>query len=277
MAKEKKAYTRQQTEFVSPEMILSFPNLEQAKAITTADPTAKQGGYSFKCEGVTATVPTDGPGSDMYKATALVAWHEDPDNYAVHLFGRDGRFPRLNKLEMPKRDPAVYPYAIEKHMITFSTVYYPDSFNMADVNLSDPVARKAYDQAVAAKAPGVVKFCDPSNPAEVARVEEENQRRRLQGLPTIPESEYGSKIIRMLPGEYWPGCIVKIAGSAYWSKRLKTVLLSLDKVLFVRTGDRLVAGERSPDEVFKGFAPPASLAPPALPPFMQKQESAWAI
>lgn len=275
MAKEKKPYTRLQCEFVSQTGILSFPALEagQAKAITGQEGAdAKQGGYSYKCELVLDQVSTQATWDEaakrwqgdggMYKAIELVAWHEDPDNYAMHLFGRDGRFPRLCKEEMPKRDQSIYPYAINKFMVGFSSVYYPDTVQMGDLDLKIPEKRAEYDRVIASKAPGVVKFCDPRNPIEVARVEQENADRRMKGMPLIPESEYYRTCIRMLPQEYWPGCHVQIAGRAYWSKRKKTVLIALDRVLFVKTGERLVNGERSPDEVFGAYAPSQEMAPP---------------
>lgn len=264
---EKKAYSRDDCEFVSPAGILGFPKLEPgtAKAITSQDAKDKQGGYTYGLELTPDDVPMEGPDSGMYKTVRLIASHEDPARIEMHLFGRDGAFPRLNAIEMPKRDLAVYPYAINKHMIGFSNVYYPDTVGMQNLDLSNPEDRKTYDAAIAGKAPGVVKFCDINNPFEVQRVEEKNKALRMAGQPAIPEADYWKTIIRLYPNEYWPGCIVKVAGRAYWSKRHKNVALAFTHVQFIKEGPRLIGGEKSPDQVFKPCEPSPSMAPPPPP------------
>lgn len=264
---------REQTEFVTEEGILSFPFLFAGQA----QPNQNNANMSYKCEFVTANVAPDSP---IARAVAVVAQTMEgnatenvpvgmnPDGTFVfaprprwqrHLYGPHGRFKKLE--EMDKRDHSKYPYAQGKYVLSFSKIISPTFLNMKDANLADPSIRQKYDMAVAAHAPGVKRFANPNNPADILAIEELNRTRMAGGLQPYKEADYYKVRLDVQPHEVWPGCIVRIAGRAYWEgKQHKTVLLALESVLLVRTGDRLV-GERDAGAAFEAFAPAAELAP----------------
>lgn len=275
MAKTQKPYTREQTAFVTPVGIGTFLRLEpgDAREITSTDANTA-GGYSYKAEFIADSIPTQGTEQEtsLFRAVQTVAWYEDQANYTVHLFGRDGAFKKLEEIHGRRNSLASYPYAAGKHVLNISTTYYPDMAQMhmpKNFDLANPEHRKLYDEAVAAKAPGVVRFMQPSNPADVARFRESNDRLRLLGSPTIPDADMYKQTVRLQPHEYWSGCYFQVSGEAYWSKRHKNVALSVGHVLFIRGGERLGGGaQKSPDQVFTPQMPDPSLAPPpALPTF----------
>lgn len=281
---------REQTEFVTAEGIGSFPVLYPGQAQPSAK--SEKGAMSYKLELILSSIATAASPSDdgsLYMATARVAHHYDPANWERHCFGPLGRFPTLEEriAQTGKRKAEDYKYAQGKHLVTISTVFYPDSYGigMKDANLNDPAVKQKYMDAVSARAPGVRKYCNPNNPADVAVLVAENEKRRLNGVAPILEADFWKTTIPVPAHEFWPGCFVRVSGSAYWSPVHKTVLLGLTHVLMTRQGERLVA-ERSPDAAFAGFAPPSEMAPPApafnpgappLPAFLQKPATpSWA-
>jgi mannose-6-phosphate isomerase-like protein (cupin superfamily) len=274
MAKQNKPYKKEQCQFVTPVCLGTFMFLQPGEAveITSTDTSAagrSGGGYSYKGEFILDSIPTQGTEQEtsLFRAVQTVAWYEDQANYEMHMFGRDGAFKKLNKAEMPKRDLSSYPYALDKYVLNISSTYYPDMLQMPnDLNLADPVQRARYMAAVEAKAPGVVRFLQPSNPADVAKFREDNERLRLLGSPAIPDSEMYKQWRNLQSHEYWSGCYFQVSGEAYWSKRHKNVALSIGQVLFVRPGERLQAGQKSPGQVFTPQMPDPSLAPPPMMP-----------
>jgi hypothetical protein len=256
---------REETSFVTPEGILSFPALHPGEA---QDVEVSPGSKSYKCELI---VPTITVNDQITKAVALVAQTNDKVNWQKYVFGTQGRLRKLE--EMPGRDHSLYPYAVGKFVLGFSKIISLKFLKMEGTALTDPAQRVKYDAAVAAHAPKVKKFANPNNPADMAKIEAIVQEKSLRGLTVPKENEYFKMLIDVEPHEMWAGCIVKVHGRAYWNDNKKTggrVLLGLESVLFVREGDRLV-GESNPDEVFAPFAPSEELAPS---PFAQQTAKA---
>lgn len=248
--------SREETMFVTPECILSFPALFPGEA---QDSEVSAGSKVYKCEGICSKITED---DQIAKVTTLVAKTFDEKNWKKHVFGANGRIRLLE--EMPGRDPAKYPYAVGKYVLGFSKTISLKFLNMQDANLADPVQKAKYDAEVNAQAPRIKKFVNPNNPADLSKLREKIEEMALKGKPVPQESEYSKQLIDVEPHEIWPGCIVKIQGHAYWqdNKTNKRVLFGLDNILFVREGERLVA-DTDPDSAFAAFAPDAGLAPDA--------------
>lgn len=245
---------RQELEFILPEGILNFMLLFPGQAEDSYTPGNKC--YKVEWSG------DIGPNESVVQAITKVAQANDPANWQRHIFGANGKLKKLE--EMPKRDPAKYPYAAGKYVIGLSMVVSPANVGMKDANLADPAQRARYEQAIVARAPGVVRFPNLAVQADIDRVIALSNERITQGLPGIPEADYYKTLIPVLPHEVWPGCIGRVLGRAYWNANGKpaTVGLALERVLLVRQGERLVA-QSNPDSAFAAFAPPAELAPPA--------------
>lgn len=259
---------REQTEFVTREGILGFPALFPGQAVDSQTPGSK----SYKLEWAGDITPDE----PIVKAVSIVAQTNDPANWQHYVFGPVGRLRKLEETASPipgkGRDASKYPYAAGKYLIGFSKTISLKFLKMEGADLSDPAKRALYNAAIDSNAPPVRKYCNTTNPLDVAQIEALNMKARTEGRPTIPEHEYYKTLIPVRPDEIWAGCIVRVLGRAFWSQtpRGKEVLLGLESVLLVRQAERIV-GETSPDRAFSAFAPPSELAPPppaapSLPP-----------
>jgi hypothetical protein len=255
---------KEKCNFVTEVGMISFPALFPGQA----EDSQRAGSKAYKCEFI-----TDDPGQSLINAVSYVAAFYDSaqinpqtgaPHWHRHVFGPLGRLKKLE--EYPRRNPAVYSYAINKYVIGVSKVVSLKGLKMEGANLSDPLVRNEYDRRVGAAAPKVSKFLSLHDPADIAWVAEENQRRQFANMAPLTEADIPRTTRPCRPDEIWPGCKVRIYGRAYWDANVhKTVLLALEQVLLIAQGDRLVGGEQSPDDVFGAFAPAADLAPGYAP------------
>jgi len=246
---------REKTEFVTDVALGAwmavFPG--QAKTFEN-DPVART--YSVEL-GMDASGVE--PNTSLVQALSYVAQAYDPQAWKRHVFGTAGKIKMLHET---RRDIAKYPYYQGKYIVSINLKVSPKSVGMENVNLADPAQRQRYEQAVNSRAPGVWAFAKTLGAAAVPRIEALNEERRLRGETPYREADYDRALIPLSPHEVWPGCFVRVSGRAYWSpKNANKLNLALSKVLFVRTGPRLVAGESSPDQDFGEFAPSEELAP----------------
>lgn len=258
---------RAQTEFVTPEGLLSFCYLFAGQA----QPSFSAGSFAYKTE-IGWDPKQILPNDPMVAAISLVAQTFDqsvismPDGTKTpgwhrHIYGRDGK---LRFLHETKRDASKYPYYEGKLFTGFSAVWNAKSLKMPDnFDLSQPENRNKFDMALNAQAPGAYRFANPNNQMDLTLIEAENNKRLFQGLPAHKESDYAKVLLPVAPHEIWPGCYGRVSGRAYWSANGKppTVGLALTHVLLTRQGDRIVGGESSPDSSFSAFAPSTDLAP----------------
>lgn len=254
---------RNLTAFVSPEILFNFPSLFPGQAEDSMTPGSK----SYKIEGgVTDAALQAEPA--MLQAMSYVAQMCVPD-VAGRPPGEAWQRAVWNKLPYlheTKRDASKYEYYAGMRIVNFSMVLSLNSLKLKDCNLAIPEHRMRYDEAIAAKAPGAVKFCNPNLPADLAKIEQMNRERMAQGLTLIPESEYHTKTIPLAAHEIWSGCKGRIFGRVYWGQNQKPQALGLafDQVLLTDdTGPRLSGSAISADAAFSNFAPAASLAPQA--------------
>lgn len=260
---------RKDVEFVLPEGILTFMSLfpGQAQDSQTA------GNKTYKCE-------WGGPlGQDeaVRRAVWTVAQFHDPNNANEHYADA---FRTIE--QMRGRDRSLYPYYVGTGRIVLglSMVVSPKSLKLTNLNLTDPADRMKYDTAVNAAAPGAVRFANPSDPADVAILEQMSRDNMLKGVPAIMPADYHRTMIRLQPHEIWPGCFGRVAGRAYWHATRKAVHLSLESaVCMTRTGERVGGGAQAPDAIYGAFAPPADLAPPPkqanIPPLPPTGTTGW--
>ena len=204
----------------------------------------------------------------MIDAATVVAQTYDPADWERHVWGRkllgggtDGTG-LIHKLEeMTTRKAADYPYAAGRYVRGMNKTVSLKMLKMENANLADPIQRKRYDDAMAAAAPCVYRFFNLNLPDHRIKFEQMNQELLQRGQAMVPESEAYRKTFKMEPHEVWSGCIFRCTGRTYWSEVRKTVQCSLENVLFVREGERLM-GTATPDQQFAEFAPSAELAPP---------------
>jgi|SRR6185437_312609 len=255
---------RQKLSFYQTGM-LSFPALFPGQA----EDSQQAGSKAYKLELV-----FDTPDQSLVNALAYCAQFHDFDQrinprtgrpmWERHIYGAEGRLKKLE--EYPKRKPETYPYAVNKYVVGISKVVSLKGLKMEGANLTDPLVRAEYDRKVAQAAPKVSKFLNPHDPADEQWVGEENQRRQFANMPPIMPEQMHLHTRPVRSDEVWAGWTVKVFGRVYWdAKTHKTGLLALEQVLCVAPGDRLVAGEASPDDVFGSFAPTADLAPAPQP------------
>lgn len=246
---------RERTQFVSPEMLFNFPCLFPGQA----EDSMTAGSKSYKIEGgITPQALQAEPA--LLQAMSYVAQAHAPNNWEQQVWNK------LPLLHQTKRDASKYPYYEGMHILNASMVLSLASLKMKDINLAIPEHRMRYDEAIAAKAPGAVKFCNPNNPADLAKIEQMNRDRALAGLTIIPESEYHKTTIKLAPHEIWSGCKGRLFGRIYWGVNQKPQQLGIafDLVLLTDdTGPRLAGGAPSADAAFGNFAPAAALAPTA--------------
>lgn len=243
---------REETEFVTGVGVGAFMSLFPGQAQDSFTPGSK----AYKVE---IGLPPEAVTSDsaVVKAITTVAKAHDPENWERHIWGVAGK---LKKLEETKRTSSKYPYYVGKYILSLSSVHSPSSCGMKDINLADPEMKRKYDQAIAARAPGVMRFA--ILPQDIPRIETENQKKINLGQTPYKESEYHKALITLSPHEVWDGCFIRVSGRAYWSVNAKpqTVQIALSQVLLVKTGEALF-GEASPDETFGAFAPSEDFAP----------------
>lgn len=252
---------RELTTFVTPEGIGSFLSLFPGQAQDSFNSGSKA--YRIEMGFDAALLDADrqrilqgGEAQEpMIKAVALVAKTFDPADWMRHVFGPFGRF---RKLAETQRDSRKYSYYADKYIATFSQVHSLRTLGMKDANLAEPGRRQQFEQALAARAPGVRRLANPNSPQDVQRIQELNKERALTGAPAVPETDYGRTLIAALPYEVWPGCYFRVYGRAYWNAFAKpaTVHLALMGVLMTRQGDRLV-GDDNPDAALADVAVPA--------------------
>lgn len=251
---------REKTSFVSPEMLFNFPCLFPGQA----EDSMTAGSKSYKIEGgITPQALQAEPA--LLQAMSYVAQACSPGNWEQQVWNK------LPMLHQTKRDASKYPYYEGMHILNASLVLSMQSLKMKDLNLAIPEHRMKYDEAIAAKAPGAVKFCNPNNPADLAKIEQMNRDRALQGLTVIPESEYHKTTIKLAAHEIWSGCKGRIFGRIYWGQNQKPQALGIafDLVLLTDdTGERLAGGAPPAESVFGNFAPAAALAPSASTQFV---------
>lgn len=256
-------YKRSDAEFITGEMRVNFLNV--FKAVPSAK--SEEGAVSYKFEGYMQDVPkepvNDFENASLYRAVATVAYYEceDQTKWEKHVWGRKGTFHRLEEMEGREDSLAKYQYAAGQFVLTFSNVLYPKTVGMKDIDLKDPAKRKQYDDAVAARAPRILQFCNTSDPSHIERVIQRNQDNMAAGKPLFTEAEYHRVLIPVLPHEIWGGCYVRVSGRAYWSSFFKRPLLAPEMLQLTRKGDR-IRQEADPDKTFAAFAPSADLAPP---------------
>lgn len=255
---------REVTEFVTGEVMLNFIQAFPGQA----SPSMTPGSYSYSVEGVVGNELFTNDFLPMFEASRAVIRatlpSEAPAAVDARIVGPRGR---IKLLEDTGRTIEKYPYATGKYILGFSAVWTPKTLGFAeDINLTVPDNRTKFDIALASKAPGVFRFPDLNNPADVARVQQKSSELQLRGQAAIPESQYYATLIEVRPDEVWSGCFGKIAGRAYWAKNTKpaNVNFALSRILLTRQGERVggSGGNVAPEDVFGAFAPPASLAPP---------------
>lgn len=271
--------SREETSFVTEEGIASFPHLYAGEAQSNDT----NGNMAYKVEWIGDLTSQ----SQIVKTVSLVAQTYGGGNWQAFVAGAAGRLKKLE--EMPKRDPSKYPYAVGKYVLGFTKTISPGFLGMKKPDLTNPATRARFDAGVLENAPGVVKFANPNNPADLYKLEQINQTKIIKGLPIIKEADYYQTRIPVEREEFWPGCYIRIAGYAFWSENTplgKTVLLGLSAVLMTRQGERLVGGS-NPDEAFDAFAPTADMAPgvqsvghllgqQSLPPIGSSAPNPWA-
>jgi len=156
---------REQTEFVTPEGVLSFLYLFPGQALDSFTPGTK----AYKAEiGINyADMQNDPEGAKMLSVLSLVAstndtsTFKDPQTGAVeigwhkHIYGQQGK---IRKLQETTRDRAKYPYYEGKYILSFSSIQTPSYLVGKDADLTDGAVRSQYNQALNAAAPGALRY-----------------------------------------------------------------------------------------------------------------------
>lgn len=265
---------REKCEFVTEEGRLAFIALFPGEARASMSNANK----SYKAE-IWLDPTKLRQDSPMIQAISLVAQTFDQSGnitradgmqapgWSKHLYGPKGKLRYLHETE---RDSNKYPQYENQLIASFSSTYSLKSLKLEGLDLSSSEGRAKYDMAINSKAPGAYKFANPNVQADLVKVERQNEERKLRGQAYIPEDKYHEVLLPVEPHEIWSGCYGRVSGRAYWSDNglRPGVNLSFSHVLLTRTGERLYAGEASPDAAFSGFAPSADLAPGGamLPP-----------
>lgn len=243
---------REETEFVTPEGILTFMALYPGEHVESFSNRA------YKVEWI-GDIPANHP---MIKCARRVAGEFDK-NPERCIFGPTGR---LQKQE-EKLNRKQYDHAVGKYIIDFSKVMSLKSLKLNDLDLTNPVHRQRYDAALDEGAPCAHRYVRTDSDGailqeDLQRIQVLNQERLLKGLPAYDPAQYGRILLRVPPAELWSGCYGHVSGYFYWNTNGKppTLGIGLNNVLMTRQGERLIAVS-SPDQAFAAFAPSAELAP----------------